>query len=433
MFKLLKKLIKTDSPAPFVIRFGEIPSWLDEREQAASEVLQKTTVSSMGAIREAVRNLEQVVQTLRAAQFNKEIHPKLKSIAKNALPQFAKAMETALSKPLPGDVEAFYTTAAEILKGCLNSTRGQGKYLQTIFPEDMRLVRTGIDAIGREINAMTQALTLYRREMTLITEARKIHGALVDIEEDTEKSREKERRIDQRIQDNRNRIETCKQELSALEHDEAMHTLNNQRYAIQSLAEERERTARQYTALSMTASHVLRKAEKIAHKTHKNPDEQTLRHAMALLSDHTVPNSLDLVQALTAVIPIAKRMIDTGDIHIKNKEERELFAEPDRFINEITSTCTAFSDQTRQYDTAELAFRSHPVVARREELIREKIQLEVMCAREEQSRTDLIKWRDEIHRNIPSLKEKLEKTVEEISGNDVQVQYSQVFATPQGG
>lgn len=387
----------------------------------------------MGAIREAVRNLEQVVQTLRAAQFNKEIHPKLKSIAKNALPQFAKAMETALSKPLPGDVEAFYTTAAEILKGCLNSTRGQGKYLQTIFPEDMRLVRTGIDAIGREINAMTQALTLYRREMTLITEARKIHGALVDIEGDTEKSREKERRIDQRIQDNRNRIETCKQELSALEHDEAMHTLNNQRYAIQSLAEERKRTARQYTALSMTASHVLRKAEKIAHKTHKNPDEQTLRHAMAILSDHTVPNSLDLVQALTAVIPIAKRMIDTGDIHIKNKEERELFAEPDRFINEITSTCTAFSDQTRQYDTAELAFRSHPVVARREELIREKIQLEVMCAREEQSRTDLIKWRDEIHRNIPSLKEKLEKTVEEISGNDVQVQYSQVFATPQGG
>jgi hypothetical protein len=56
-----------------------------------------------------------------------------------------------------------------------------------------------------------------------------------------------------------------------------------------------------------------------------------------------------------------------------------------------------------------------------------------MCAREEQSRTDLIKWRDEIHRNIPSLKEKLEKTVGEISGNDVQVQYSQVFATPQGG
>jgi hypothetical protein len=140
MFKLLKKLMKTDSPAPFVIRFGKIPSWLDEREQAASEVLQKTTVSSMGAIREAVRNLEQVVQTLRAAQFNTEIHPKLKSIAKNALPQFAKAMETTLSKPLPGDVEAFYTTAAEILKGCLNSTRGQGKYLQTIFPEDRKSV-----------------------------------------------------------------------------------------------------------------------------------------------------------------------------------------------------------------------------------------------------------------------------------------------------
>jgi hypothetical protein len=433
MFKLLKNLIKTERPAPFVIRFGEIPSWLDEREKAASEILQNNTVSSMKAIRETVNNLEQIVQMLRAAQYNEEIHPKLKSIAKNALPQFAKAMETALSKFLPEDVEGFYTIAAEILKGCLNSTRGQGKYLQTVFPEDMRLVRTGIDAIGREINTMTEALSQYRREIAHITEARKICGALVDIEMDTEKSREKESRLNQRIQDHRNRIGACEQELSALEHDESVHALNNQRRTLQSLADERDRTTRRYMVLSMTASHVLRKAGKLAHKQHKSLDERTLRYAIILLSDHTVPDSLDLVETLTAGFPIAKCMIDSGDIPLKNKEERQLFADPDQFINEITSICTSFADQTRLYDAAELAFRSHPVIARREDLIREKNQLEVMCVREEQSRIDIIRWRDELHQKTPLLKERLIKTVGGISGNDVQVQYSQVFATPQGG
>lgn len=428
MFKLLKNLI-----APFVIRFDEIPPWLDKREQAASEVLLKNTVSPMKVIREVVKNLKQIVQTLRAAQFDAEIHPKLKSIAKNALPQFAKAMETALSKPLPEDVEGFYTTAAEILKGCLNSTRGQGKYLQTVFPEDMRSVRIGIDAIGREINAMTEALAPFRREMANITEARKTYGALVDIEKDTEKSREKEILIHQRIQDIRNRVGACELELRALERDEAVHALNNHRRTLQSMTEERDRTIRRYTVLSMTASHVLRKAEKLTHKRHKSTDERTLRHAMVLLSDHAVPDSADIAQALTAACPIAKRMIDEGDINLKNKEERALFTAPEQFIGEITTICTMFIDQTRQCDAAEHALHSHPIVARSEELILEKSQLEMMCAREEQSCSDIIKWRDELQKNIPSLREKLQKTVGEISGNDVQVQYSQVFTPSQGG
>ncbi|MCX6682246.1 MAG: hypothetical protein NTY71_04595 [Methanoregula sp.] len=433
MFKLLKNIIKTEPHAPLVIRFDEIPPWLDKRGKEVFEVLSKNTVSPMKVIREVVKNLEQIVQTLRAAQFDAEIHPKLKSIAKNALPQFAKAMETALSKPLPEDIEGFYTTAAEILKGCLNSTRGQGKYLQTVFPEDMRSVRIGIDAIGREINAMTEALAPFRREMANITEARKTYGALVDIEKDTEKSREKEIRIHQRIQAIRDRVGACELELRALERDEAVHALNNHRRTLQSMTEERDRTIRRYTVLSMTASHVLRKAEKLTHKRHKSTDERTLRHAMVLLSDHAVPDSGDIAQALTAACPIAKRMIDEGDINLKNKEERALFTAPEQFIGEITTICTMFIDQTQQCDAAEHALHSHPIVARSEELIREKSQLEMMCAREEQSCSDIIKWHDELQKNIPSLREKLQKMVGEISGNDVQVQYSQVFTPSQGG
>ena len=43
-------------------------------------------------------------------------------------------------------------------KSCLNSTRGQGRYLQAVFPEEMKAVKSGIDAIGHEINEITASL-----------------------------------------------------------------------------------------------------------------------------------------------------------------------------------------------------------------------------------------------------------------------------------
>ena len=173
MFERLKKIFKNEAPEPCIIKFEEIPLWLDKRKDAITGDLKKDTAAPMRTIREAAHNLEHIIQMLHTAEFNEEIHPKLKSIAKNTLPQYAKAMETALSKPLPEDVDGFYTAATEMLKGCLNSSRGQGKYLQTVFPEEMKTVRAGIDAIGREINAMTEVLASYRTEMERIKEAKK--------------------------------------------------------------------------------------------------------------------------------------------------------------------------------------------------------------------------------------------------------------------
>jgi hypothetical protein len=40
----------------------------------------------------------------------------------------------------------------------------------------------------------------------------------------------------------------------------------------------------------MTASHVLRKAEKVARRQHKSSDERVISRAIGILSDHAVPD-----------------------------------------------------------------------------------------------------------------------------------------------
>jgi len=429
MFERLKKIFKNEPPKPLIIRFEEVPLWLDNRKEAITGNLQKDSAAPMHTIREAAHNLEQIIHMLHAAEFNEEIHPKLKSIAKNTLPQYAKAIETALSKPLPEDVEGFYTAATEMLKGCLNSSRGQGKYLQTVFPEEMKTVRAGIDAIGREINSMTGALASFRKEMERMVEAEKIHGALVDIANDTEKSHEKENRISQRVLEIQTRIEECGQEIDRLKSDTAQHEIAEQQRTSQVLAEDRDKTIRRYAALSMTASHVLRKAEKLAHKQHKVHDEGVLQHALDLLSDHTVPDTTVLTGALRTAIPIAVQMIETGDVPLKNKEERAVFSDPAGFISEISTLSIKYTEQAKQCDEAEQALRSHPTIIRTDSLVREKTQLEVILKKEMRSKIELITWRNDLQKSIPSLQQKLEKTMGDLSGSDVQLHYPLTFTS----
>ena len=429
MFERLKKIFKNEPQKPLIIKFEEVPLWLDNRKEAITGNLQKDSAAPMHTIREAAHNLEQIIQMLHAAEFNEEIHPKLKSIAKNTLPQYAKAMETALSKPLPEDVDGFYTAAIEMLKGCLNSSRGQGKYLQTVFPEEMKTVRAGIDAIGREINAMTGALASFRKEMERMVEAEKIHGALVDIGHDTEKSHEKENRISQRVLEIQTRIEECGQEIDRLKSDTAQHEIAEQQRTSQVLAEGRDQTIRRYAALSMTASHVLRKAEKLAHKQHKVHDEEMLQHALDLLSDHIVPDTTVLTRAISTACPVAVRMIETGDVPLKNKEERAIFSDPAGFISEISTLSIKYAEQAKQCDEAEQALRSHPTIIRTDSLVREKTQLEVIQKKELRSKIELITWRNDLQKSVPSLQQKLKKTLGDLSGSDVQLHYPLTFTS----
>jgi hypothetical protein len=422
MGNFLERLFGKKEPVVFTISMGAVPEWLSGREKTARSTLLSETGETQQKIRDAILKLQQITNTVAQAEQDPAIHPKLKSIAKNSLPLFVKAMNASLAKELPDEVEEFYPAAVECLKSCLNSTRGQGRYLQAVFPEEMKTVKSGIDAIGREINEITASLARYRKEKTLIDAALSLHTALLDISEDIQKADEKDKRITLRITETTDRIAAIEKELQAFPADGKMAEINMLKAALLEAQNRRDAAIRTNAALSMTASHVFRKAEKIAVRQ-KHPSEiSLLRHAMELLSDHVVPDNKDLAAALAAACPVAERMIAAGEIALKNKEERAIFSDTNQFSADMCVSCTELILQEESCRIAEEKLVSHPLLVKIHSLEREKSQLGTMLKKEDQTRVELKEWREKTQEKILKLSEELTKKIEDIIGGGVQLQ-----------
>ena len=126
MYKFITKFFTPRQPVPFTLSFSEIPAWVRDQRQKAEDILAGETNSPVTNIRNGMAQLQHIVNNIAGAEHDPALHPKLKSIAKNSLPLFVKAMNSSLSKELPDDIENFYTVAVESVKGCINSYPGTG-------------------------------------------------------------------------------------------------------------------------------------------------------------------------------------------------------------------------------------------------------------------------------------------------------------------
>ena len=422
MGSFLEKLFGKKEPEVFTISMGAVPAWLNGREKTARSTLLSEAGETQKKIRAGILNLQQITHAVAQAEHDEEIHPKLKSIAKNTLPQFVRAMNASLAKELPDDVEEFYPAAVECVKSCLNSTRGQGRYLQAVFPEEMKAVKTGIDTIGHQINEITASLARYRKEKNLIDSGLSLHTALLDISEDLRKAEEKDQRITVRIAEITDRLAIIEKEMAAFPADERMVEVTILKTALQEAENKRDAAIRTNTALSMTASHVFRKAEKIAVRQ-KHPSEiSVLRQTMELLSDHVVPDTGDLAAALAAACPVTERMIAAEEISLKNKEERAVFSDTKQFSADICASCADLRVLEDACRIAQDNLASHPLLVRQQSLEREKTQLTAMLGKENQARLELKDWRIKIQEKIPNLTQELTKKIEGMIGGGVQLQ-----------
>jgi hypothetical protein len=422
MHEFIRKIFGGSKPAVKTMTVDAVPSWLTERENTARTILLQDTAEHIRAIRNSAAQLQLIVNSVESAEQDPELHPKLKSIAKNSLPLFVKAMNASLVKELPDDPEEFYTAAVECVKGCINSSRGQGRYLQAVFPEEMKSVKQGIDAMGHEINILTGFLAKYRKEMQDIESIRLQYTTLTDMKTDFSKSADKDWRISQRISEFTSRIEAIGGEELALAGDERQSGVSVKRDELATLGAARDNVSRSYSALSMTASHVFRKAEKIAIRQHQAMEISAINNAMDMLSSHDVPDADQLTEVLSAACPIADRMVAAGDIILKNKEERAIFSDIPQFCTTIRETCRELVAREDEYRNAETALATDPLLMKIGSLGREKIQLKSMLEKEQQAHEELEDWRAKTQKKIPVLTEELRKKIESMEEN-VQIHF----------
>ena len=422
MLKFLKSLLGPSTGNSLILAEREVPALLDEKEKAAREVLRAEVAEPVQAIRTAAARLQLTVNNLQGADQDPGAHPRIKSIAKNSLPLFLKAMNTALARELPDEPEEFYAEAVECVRGALNAVRGQGRYLTVAFPDEMKDIRSGIDAIGREVNTMTKALGRFKEESARIAAVREAAAALSAARDDLVQSFAKEERVRNRLAGITGRLSAIETETGQLSCDPAYLALETDRARCAELAAERDHLLRHYASLTMTASHVFRKAEKIAAKKKLSKEVHILKDAMEILSHHDVATAGDITGALDAACPVVQKMIADGDILLKNREERTVFSDTAAFTGEVGGLCTRYCAVAGQCREEEERLVSHPVPSRLRSLGREKEQLGHMRVHEEQECSDLLSGRKERDDAVPRFREELAKKLGDMMGGTVQLQ-----------
>ena len=172
----------------------------------------------------------------------------------------------------------------------------------------------------------------------------------------------------------------------------------------------------------MTASHVFRKAEKIAARQRHPSEIAMLNPAMEILSDHEIPDREKLDETLAAACPVAERMIAAGEVVLKNKEERTIFSDTHRFRADICIACSTLHTFEESCLQAEKTLSTHPLVMKLQSLEREKIQLAAMLTKENLALAELEEWRARTRKRIPELSRELGKKIAIMSGGNVQFQ-----------
>ncbi|MDD1664025.1 MAG: hypothetical protein LUQ32_01610, partial [Methanomicrobiales archaeon] len=345
MFRFLKGLVKGGGgEPPAALGIDGLPAWMEDEEGRVRAGLAALIAGRRPVVLKARVRMEEVLSGFDAASMEEVSHRKLAGVTERSLPLFLRAMRASLSRDLPDDPEGFYTAAGEILKGCLSAFRGQGRYLASRFPEEMKVLRDGADTIGRELNAMTPEIAHARERLRGLTELRESLGDYRDAKRRVAVVQDEARSLEEGAARSRQSLDAVIHALAELERGVEYQECQREISRIRGLEEDRAETSRLYQGVAVTAVHLLKKGEKIAFRRKDRDAARVLHEAVGLLEGE-LPLPEDVA---SRVLPPAQMAVAAlaaaGDITPKNREENDLLERPEGLLREITGLSTRFRD-----------------------------------------------------------------------------------------
>ncbi|MCU0633218.1 MAG: hypothetical protein MUC66_09660 [Methanolinea sp.] len=423
MFRRVKELFGgKEAPAVQEIRLDEIPGLLSDYEKEWGEEARLATSASRQKIMETRDHLLIAIQQLSGSDRAAAFHPKLEKITQNSLPQFQKALLTALNRDLPEDADAFYQACAESLKGCVKGLAGPGRYLRNVFPEEMKEIRVMIDEFGTEINALTQMVAEWRKKReigTLLCEAytqsRDMKIALENLSREIPVIRAEIADLDRTIEESRNEKEKCARQL-AEDHD----LLDAVKEAAR-LEDALRETERELHAVLSTLTHVLRKGEKITHRADAERLARQLKQVIVHVTEKEIPPGEEVVREVASVLPVISTMIGSGEIQLKNQEERTLFSTPDHIPGTLSRLIGEREQARKEAGKMKDLLAAHPVKVR---LVKVEDDLKHIQAeqREKDMRVkDLEQKRKDLEAGLPGRYRQMEAHLSVILGRKIRI------------
>jgi predicted nucleic acid-binding Zn-ribbon protein len=324
--------------------------------------------------------MEDVLSGFGSDSIEEAPHPKLAGVTERSLPLFLKAMRMSLSRDLPDDPEKFYAGAGEILKGCLSAFRGQGRYLASPFPEEMKVLRDGVDTMGREMNALTPEISRARNRLREFTELRESLQRYGDAKKRATAGLKEIDSLEEEMRASGMSLEGVRHALADLEKGEEYRASQGELSRIRSLEDGRDDAARAYRASVATAGHLFRKGEKIASKK-KDRDALWILHEAIDLLDRDLPITEDSAWGIiTAAQKVIATLAASGGLPPKNREEIDLLQNPERLVQEITKISGRFLAISDEIASIQNAMLSRPALVKSRDLRKEMEGLEKRSA-----------------------------------------------------
>jgi hypothetical protein len=351
MFKKIKGLFAKEEEQSIEIAIPDIPGWLDTEKKKIREFEESRVSASRKPVMDAIASLKILVPELGTGDHEGTGFVKLEKVAENSLPLYKKAMMSALSRPYPEKTEEFYHAVAECLKGCIKSSQGPGRYLVRVFPEQMKLIQAEVSRIGKEVNAMNPVFAESRSKHDTLEKIRTIHKSLVRVQrERVDLEMDMPRLIDQSVRLGREQ-EELSHLVTAAGSDPRFIRYTGLARTEQDLLQEQERINGEMAVLAGMMVHVMRRAEKVAHKDRNDILGKKIHVLVETLSKNEMPACAELLPMISGVLPPVTDMVASGEITLKSREEQEFFsgltALPSR-LNEVYRKSGEINDQIRE-------------------------------------------------------------------------------------
>ncbi|MDD1663757.1 MAG: hypothetical protein LUQ32_00220 [Methanomicrobiales archaeon] len=420
MFRFLKGFVKGEK-APEGMGIGDLPAWIDGEEAKVRQDLASRVAAARAVLRDARREMEGVLSGFDTASLEEVPHRKLAGVTERSLPLFLKAMRTSLARDLPDEPEEFYITAGEILKGCLSAFRGQGRYLASPFPEEMKVLRDGVDTMGREVNALTPEISRARNRLRGLAELRESLRRYDDAKRRAAEGRKEIASLDEETRTSESSLETVRSASADLEKGDEYQAFLGEISRVRSLEEDRDEAARTYRAAVATAAHLFRKGEKIVSRKKDRDALRMLREAIDLLNrDLPIPED-----SASRIIPHAQKVIATlaasGEVTPKNREEIDLLQKPEHLVQEITKVSGKFLAISDEIASIKDAMLSRPALVKSRAL---RNEMEGLEKRITQAKTRLEFARGEVRDLETNMKvsfDGMQKKVVDLSEKHIQI------------
>ncbi|HVP94185.1 MAG TPA: hypothetical protein VMS89_03325 [Methanoregulaceae archaeon] len=421
MFKKFKDLFLKEEQQPRQMSISDIPGWLDSEMKKIREHEEIKVSGSRGPVMQAISTLKEMVPELGTGDHEGTGFAKLEKVAENSLPLYKKSMMSALSRPFPEKTQEFYHAVAECLKGCIKSSQGPGRYLVRVFPEEMKLIQAEVSRLGKEVNAMNPVFAESRLKHASLEKIGTIHHSLIRmVREHDDLEKKMPDLLDESAQLGKEE-EELSIKVKAAGDDPRFLRYTDLMWNEQEVLRDRERLGAEMAVLSGMVVHVMRRAEKVAHKDRNDLLGKKIHVLAETLSKNEMPAANDLLPMISGVLPPVIDMVASGEITLKNRDEQEFFTNSPVLPSRLEELYRKSDEIDRRIRDIREQIGNDTFILEKEALEKRYKQKKSEYHENERNIIDSRQKIDTTAQEIPELIQQIEEHISQYSGQNISI------------